>query len=154
MIFQVAMLPSVIVGESAGMLKFCAASEAWPGWKAAIWSIVSFEIPVHTIAHLSERHGCEVAVSQRVPTPYKPQRLKPSSPIGGEERSRCRGCSRDSRSQDVEMLSSELSFGGDPELGPAILTFSKSDRCTRTRTSIVALHLYFSRMHPPQIAII
>lgn len=30
LIFQVAMLPSVIVGESAGMLKFCAASEAWP----------------------------------------------------------------------------------------------------------------------------
>jgi hypothetical protein len=35
LIFQVAMLPSVIVGDSAGMLKFCAASEAWAGWKAA-----------------------------------------------------------------------------------------------------------------------
>jgi hypothetical protein len=28
--FQVAILPSVIVGESAGMVKFCATSEAWP----------------------------------------------------------------------------------------------------------------------------
>jgi hypothetical protein len=36
LIFQVAILPSVIVGERAGMLKFAAASEACAGWKA-IW---------------------------------------------------------------------------------------------------------------------
>lgn len=28
--FQVAMLPSVMVGDSAGILKFCAANETWP----------------------------------------------------------------------------------------------------------------------------
>jgi len=34
LIFHVAMLPSVMVGESAGMVKCCAASEAWPAWSA------------------------------------------------------------------------------------------------------------------------
>jgi hypothetical protein len=40
------MLPSVIVGESAGMLKLCAASEAWPGWNAAWLSILSSRSPI------------------------------------------------------------------------------------------------------------
>jgi hypothetical protein len=44
--FQVAMLPSVIVGESAGMVKFCAASEAGPAWNAASFPSVMVPVPM------------------------------------------------------------------------------------------------------------
>jgi hypothetical protein len=38
--------------------------------------------PDRETAHLSVRHDCRVAGSQCAPTPYTPQQLKPSKPVG------------------------------------------------------------------------
>jgi len=71
------MLPSVMVGESAGMLKFCAASEACPAWNATPLSSVVSPFPELIQPYLCGSHGREAAGTQRVPTIGMPQQLKP-----------------------------------------------------------------------------
>jgi hypothetical protein len=75
--FQVAILPSVIVGESAGMLKFCAASEAGPAWKAASFPLAIKTFPELVESYLFSLHGFGAAAWQLAPTVYMPQRLRP-----------------------------------------------------------------------------